>query len=85
MGRGAGRDIGRFDWWAPDYNQDPVARRPGPGGRRALPFANASFDLVTSTVSFHHWNDQRAGLAEAGRVLASGGVFVLADLHAVGY
>ncbi len=40
---------------------------------------------MTSTVSFHHWNDQRAGLAEAGRVLAPGGVFVLADLHAVGY
>jgi SAM-dependent methyltransferase len=45
----------------------------------ALPFASASFDLVISTVSFHHWNSQRAGIAEAG------GCFVLADLHAVGY
>jgi len=52
---------------------------------RAVPFADDSFDLVTSTVSFHHWSDQRAGLAEAGRVLAPAGVFVLADLHAVGY
>jgi ubiquinone/menaquinone biosynthesis C-methylase UbiE len=51
----------------------------------ALPFADGSFDVVTSTVSFHHWKDQRAGLAEAGRVLTPGGVFVLADLHAVGY
>lgn len=51
----------------------------------ALPFADESFDLVASTVSFHHWSDQRAGLAEAGRVLAPGGVFLLADLHAVGY
>jgi SAM-dependent methyltransferase len=40
----------------------------------ALPFTPASFDLVISTVSFHHWNSQRAGIAEAG------GCFVLADL-----
>jgi ubiquinone/menaquinone biosynthesis C-methylase UbiE len=51
----------------------------------ALPFASASFDLVISTVSFHHWNSQRAGIAEAGRVLTPCGFFVLADLHAVGY
>jgi SAM-dependent methyltransferase len=40
---------------------------------------------VTSTVSFHHWGDQQAGLAEVGRVLMPGGVFVLTDLHAIGY
>jgi ubiquinone/menaquinone biosynthesis C-methylase UbiE len=51
----------------------------------ALPFADATFDLVVSTVSFHHWARQSAGLAEVGRVLAPGGIFVLADLHAVGY
>ena len=51
----------------------------------ALPFSGQAFDLVMSTVSFHHWGDQRAGLAEVGRVLAPGGVFVLTDLHAVGY
>jgi ubiquinone/menaquinone biosynthesis C-methylase UbiE len=51
----------------------------------ALPFADASFGLVISTVSFHHWADQRAGLAEVGRVLVPGGFFVLVDLHAVGY
>jgi SAM-dependent methyltransferase len=50
-----------------------------------LPFAGASFGLMISTVSFHHWASQRAGLAEVGRVLAPGGMFVLADLHAVGY
>jgi ubiquinone/menaquinone biosynthesis C-methylase UbiE len=54
-------------------------------GAAALPFGGQVFDLVTSTVSFHHWEDQRAGLAEVGRVLAPGGVFVLADLHAVSY
>ncbi len=51
----------------------------------ALPFASQVFELVTSTVSFHHWADQRAGLDEVARVLAPGGVFVLTDLHAVGY
>jgi ubiquinone/menaquinone biosynthesis C-methylase UbiE len=39
---------------------------------------------VVSTVSFHHWASQRAGLAEVRRVLSPGGIFVLADLHAVG-
>ncbi len=38
-----------------------------------------------STVSFHHWASQRAGLTEVRRVLAPSGIFVLADLHAVGY
>jgi SAM-dependent methyltransferase len=52
---------------------------------RAPPFGGQAFDLVTSTVSLHHWGDQLAGLAEVGRVLAPGGVFVLTDLHAVGY
>jgi len=152
VGREADKDVGRFDRWAQDYDQDPLQQRffgpvhaqtlalvarlgvrprrvldigcgtgallrlashqfPGaalagvdaaPGmisaARRAgvpaalarasaeaLPFADASFGLVTSTVSFHHWADQRAGLAEVGRVLAPDGVFVLADLHAVGY
>lgn len=152
MGPDADKDIGRFDRWAPHYDQDRSGRRffgpvhaqtlalaaaldmqprrvldigcgtgtllalmarqfpaaalagvdPAAGmisvarqagvptalaqaNAAALPFADGSFDLVTSTVSFHHWGDQRAGLAEAGRVLAPGGVFILADLHAVGY
>lgn len=152
MDRAAERDIGRFDRWAPKYDQDRLQQRlfrpvhaqtlalvagqgvqprqvldvgcgtgallklmsrqfpsaalagadPAAGmieaGRRAgvpaalvqadaaaLPFADRTFDLVTSTVSFHHWGDQRAGLAEVGRVLAPGGTFALVDLHAVGY
>ena len=39
-----------------------------------------SVDLVTSTVSFHHWSDQARGVSEAARVLCRGGLFVLADL-----
>lgn len=50
-----------------------------------LPFSTGSFDLVTSTVSFHHWSDQRRGLAEVARVLSPSGIFVLTDLHAIGW
>jgi ubiquinone/menaquinone biosynthesis C-methylase UbiE len=45
-----------------------------------LPLENASVDLVTSTVSFHHWTDQAQGVCEAARVLRQGGLFVLADM-----
>lgn len=50
-----------------------------------LPFEDGEFDLVTSTVSFHHWQGQRAGLHEIGRVLAPGGSVVLADIFAVSW
>jgi ubiquinone/menaquinone biosynthesis C-methylase UbiE len=50
-----------------------------------LPFGNASFDLVVSTVSFDHWADQPAGLAEIARVLRPGGRLVLVDLFAIGW
>jgi len=49
-----------------------------------LPFLSGWFDAVTSTVSFHHWRDQRAGLAEIGRVLAPGAVLALADISPSG-
>jgi ubiquinone/menaquinone biosynthesis C-methylase UbiE len=45
-----------------------------------LPFADAVFDLVTATLTYRHWADQAAGVAEIGRVLAPGGVFGLAAL-----
>jgi SAM-dependent methyltransferase len=38
----------------------------------ALAFPDASFDLVVSTLSMHHWADPAAGLAEIGRVLRPG-------------
>jgi ubiquinone/menaquinone biosynthesis C-methylase UbiE len=47
-----------------------------------LPFADVSFDLVVSAMSFDHWADQELGLAECARVLRSGGGLVLADLFA---
>lgn len=49
------------------------------GQAESLPLPDASVDLVLSTFSFHHWNDQAAGLREIARVLQPGGHFVLAD------
>lgn len=46
----------------------------------ALPFEDASFDVVTTTLSMHHWADTRAGLAEVARVLKPSGVALLYDL-----
>jgi len=39
-----------------------------------------SLDLITSTISFHHWSDQPQGVREAVRVLRRGGLFILADM-----
>jgi ubiquinone/menaquinone biosynthesis C-methylase UbiE len=49
-----------------------------------LPFPDASFDLVTSTLTFHHWSDQATGIAEVKRVLRPHGKWVLADFIATG-
>jgi ubiquinone/menaquinone biosynthesis C-methylase UbiE len=50
-----------------------------------LPFREAQFDLVVSTVSFHHWADQAAGLREVSRVLRPQGRLVLVDHFATGW
>jgi ubiquinone/menaquinone biosynthesis C-methylase UbiE len=50
-----------------------------------LPFADASFDLVVTTMSFHHWADQARALHEVRRVLVAGGLFVLTDAVPVGW
>lgn len=44
------------------------------GVAESLPFADDSFDLVTAYSVFHHLADHRPALAEAARVLRSGGV-----------
>src|SRR5215469_2000500 len=49
------------------------------GSAEALPLEDASVDLALSTISFHHWQDQAAGVREVARVLRPGGCFLLAD------
>lgn len=46
----------------------------------SLPFADASFDLVATRYSAHHWRDVPAALAEARRVLAPGGHLLVIDV-----
>lgn len=50
-----------------------------------LPFDDGEFDLVVSTICFHHWHSRAEGLAEVRRVLAPGGRFYLADHFAIGW
>ena len=47
-----------------------------------LPFADASFDLVVSRYSAHHWPHPQRALAEFRRVLRPGGAVVLSDVVA---
>jgi SAM-dependent methyltransferase len=50
------------------------------GDVAALPFPDASFDVVASTLSLHHWRDPARGLAEIDRVLRPGGVALVYDV-----
>ena len=51
----------------------------GPADAEALPFPDASFDLVTCRIAAHHFPDVPAFVAEARRVLKSGGTLGLVD------
>ena len=50
------------------------------GDSEHLPFPDGSFDVVYCCDSFHHYPDPAAVLAEVGRVLVPGGVFLLGDI-----
>ncbi|GBQ72331.1 SAM-dependent methyltransferase [Ameyamaea chiangmaiensis NBRC 103196] len=47
-----------------------------------LPFSDGMFDGVFCRFSTHHWTDLEAGLREARRVLAPGGIGVFVDVTA---
>lgn len=50
-----------------------------PADAEALPFDDASFDLVTCRLAFHHFPNPRQALSEFARVLKSGGVLGFTD------
>jgi ubiquinone/menaquinone biosynthesis C-methylase UbiE len=50
------------------------------GAVERLPFVCEGFDLVVATLSFRHWTDPKAGIGQLARVLAPGGLLVLADV-----
>ena len=100
VGCGTGRLLRRAATYWPEaqlFGVDPangmleVARRLTPsatlleGEAEALPLPDASIDLAFSTISFHHWRDQEAGVREIARVLRPEGYFVLADFSYPGW
>ncbi|MBW2395766.1 MAG: class I SAM-dependent methyltransferase [Deltaproteobacteria bacterium] len=50
------------------------------GDVEALPFPDASFDLVTSRYSAHHYAHPKRAVAEIARVLRPGGALLLVDI-----
>ena len=54
------------------------------GAAESLPFPDASFDLVVSRYSAHHWHDLAAGLAGIRRVLKPGGLAIVMDVVSPG-
>lgn len=52
------------------------------GAAETLPFADASFDMVLSRYSAHHWCDLSAALRETRRVLTHGGRVIFMDVIA---
>jgi ubiquinone/menaquinone biosynthesis C-methylase UbiE len=51
------------------------------GAAEALPLADDSATVLWSIATVHHWADLDAGLAEAHRVLASGGRLLAIERH----
>ena len=49
------------------------------GDSEHLPFADASFDLITCSNSFHHYPHQQAVVSEMRRLLRPGGRLIVID------
>lgn len=66
-------------WWRAPRERGLANVTTQQGVAERLSFADASFDMVMSRYSAHHWGDFSAGLAEAARVLKPGGLAAFVD------
>ena len=55
------------------------------GYAESLPFDDASFEVVISRYSAHHWHDVGQALREVKRVLKPGGIFIMMDVMSPGH
>jgi SAM-dependent methyltransferase len=58
-----------------------VVHRSSSGTFSSLTFPDASFEVIVSTLSMHHWTDPTAGLNEIGRVLRPNGRTLVWDFR----
>ena len=74
-----GTSITGLDLSLPRYLGTATAIRFVEGAVERLPFSTASFDLVTVSLSMHHWTDKGKGIAEISRVLRPKGRLIIGD------
>jgi ubiquinone/menaquinone biosynthesis C-methylase UbiE len=84
VAQGTARGAGAFGV-DPSVEMVRVAHGKAPGrfvvaAAEGLPFPTAAFDVVTTSMSMHHWRAAEEGLAEIGRVLRPRGRALVADI-----
>ena len=55
------------------------------GSALSLPYDSGVFDVVTCVQSFHHYPDPQKAMAEASRVTAPGGLYIISDTGCSGF
>ncbi len=51
-----------------------------PGSSRDIPFTLEKFDLIISSISFHHWKERKSSLENLSRYLKENGSIIIFDL-----
>jgi SAM-dependent methyltransferase len=79
------RSVTGIDYDMPSLRTHRSVRRRVRGDISALPFADASFDLVTANMVVEHLDDPERQFREIARVLKPAGTFLLHTPNAYGY